>query len=56
MLEIVVEDDGFGLFDQECKEVVKWGCWLDEMVLGIGFGLFIVVDLVVFYGGWLMLD
>lgn len=50
-LEICIEDNGLGLIDEQVKVVFKWGVCLDEKVLGFGFGLFIVIDLVRVYEG-----
>lgn len=56
MFELVVEDDGPGLTEEERKEAVKRGRRLDETVPGTGLGLAIVADLAALYGGRLELD
>ncbi len=56
MLEIVIEDDGPGLSEEERREAVKRGRRLDETVPGTGLGLSIVADLSALYGGHLDLD
>ncbi|WP_346914576.1 ATP-binding protein [uncultured Roseibium sp.] len=56
MFELVVEDDGPGLSEEERKEAVKRGRRLDETVPGTGLGLSIVADLAALYGGRLELD
>ena len=56
LFEIMVEDDGPGLSDAQCREAVKRGKRLDETVPGTGLGLSIVADLAGLYGGRLELD
>lgn len=56
MFELVVEDDGPGLSEEERKEAVKRGRRLDETVPGTGLGLSIVADLAALYGGRLELE
>ncbi|MEJ8473973.1 ATP-binding protein [Roseibium algae] len=56
LFQIVVEDDGPGLSESECREAVKRGKRLDETVPGTGLGLSIVADLAGLYGGYLELD
>lgn len=51
LLEIVVEDDGPGLTEEQRREAVKRGRRLDESVPGTGLGLSIVADLAALYGG-----
>jgi len=51
LFEVVVEDDGPGLSEEERKEAVKRGRRLDETVPGTGLGLSIVADLAALYGG-----
>ncbi len=51
MLEIVVEDDGPGLSEAECREAMRRGKRLDETQPGSGLGLSIVRDLADLYGG-----
>lgn len=51
MLEIVVEDDGPGLSEQERKEAMRRGRRLDESQPGSGLGLSIVRDLAELYNG-----
>lgn len=55
MFEILVEDDGPGLTQEERREAVKRGRRLDETVPGTGLGLSIVADLAALYGGRLEL-
>ena len=55
LFEILVEDDGPGLSEEECREAVKRGRRLDETVPGTGLGLSIVADLAALYGGQLEL-
>ncbi|MCZ6604248.1 MAG: HAMP domain-containing sensor histidine kinase [Alphaproteobacteria bacterium] len=50
-LVITVDDDGPGLNEEECVEVLKRGKRLDESVPGTGLGLAIVVDIAGLYGG-----
>lgn len=50
-IEIIVEDDGPGLTEEQRKEAVKRGKRLDETVPGTGLGLSIVADLSALYGG-----
>ncbi|MBD8893479.1 sensor histidine kinase [Labrenzia suaedae] len=56
LFELVVEDDGPGLSEEERREAVKRGKRLDETVPGTGLGLSIVADLAALYGGRLDLD
>lgn len=56
MVEIVVEDDGAGLSEDQRREAIKRGRRLDETVPGTGLGLSIVADLAALYGGRLTLD
>lgn len=51
LLEILVEDDGPGLTEDQRREAVKRGRRLDESVPGTGLGLSIVADLAALYGG-----
>ncbi len=51
MLEIVVEDDGPGLSEEECREAMRRGRRLDETQPGSGLGLSIVRDLAELYDG-----
>jgi len=51
MLEIVVEDDGPGLSDEECRQAMRRGKRLDETQPGSGLGLSIVRDLADLYDG-----
>jgi signal transduction histidine kinase len=55
MLQIVVDDDGRGLSEQERAQVSRRGQRLDESKPGSGLGLSIVVDLAALYGGSLTL-
>jgi signal transduction histidine kinase len=54
-LLIRVEDDGPGLDDQACAQVLERGVRLDEQAPGTGLGLAIVTDLARAYGGALTL-
>lgn len=51
VLQIVVEDDGAGLSEQERRAVFQRGRRLDEQVQGSGLGLGIVSELISVYGG-----
>lgn len=51
VLQIVVEDDGAGLSEQEQRAVFQRGRRLDEQVQGSGLGLGIVSELISVYGG-----
>lgn len=51
MLEMVVEDDGKGILDEEKENVLGRGVRLDEAKPGAGIGLSIVQDIVEMYGG-----
>ncbi|GLQ17959.1 ATPase [Maritalea porphyrae] len=51
LLQIVVEDDGAGLSEQEKRAVFQRGRRLDEQVQGSGLGLGIVSELISVYGG-----
>ena len=55
MLQIVVDDDGGGLSEQERAQVSRRGQRLDESKPGSGLGLSIVIDLAALYGGSLTL-
>ena len=50
-LEIIVEDDGDGLSEDEQRAVFQRGRRLDEQVQGSGLGLGIVSELISVYGG-----
>ena len=50
-LELIVEDDGPGMSDEEAAQAFERGTRLDEQVPGHGLGLAIVHDLVESYGG-----
>ncbi|MGB7453513.1 MAG: sensor histidine kinase [Lysobacterales bacterium] len=54
-LEIVVEDDGPGIAENEFDNVVRRGRRLDESIPGHGQGLGIVKDIAALYGGALKL-
>ena len=56
MFELVIEDDGEGLSEEQRRQAVKRGQRLDETVPGTGLGLSIVADLASLYGGELTLD
>ncbi|WP_331461895.1 ATP-binding protein [Roseibium limicola] len=55
-LEVVIEDDGPGLSEEQMREAVKRGRRLDETVPGTGLGLSIVADLAALYGGAVRLE
>lgn len=55
-LEILVEDDGPGIADEEYKNVMRRGRRLDESMPGHGQGLGIVKDICALYGGKLKLS
>lgn len=55
-LRILVEDDGPGLSEEECRAVLERGVRLDEAMPGSGLGLAIVRDLAGIYDGGLELD
>jgi signal transduction histidine kinase len=55
-LELVVEDDGPGMADEEAAQAFERGTRLDEQVPGHGLGLAIVHELVDSYGGGIELD
>ncbi|MCC5996268.1 MAG: sensor histidine kinase [Oceanicaulis sp.] len=55
-LEIVVEDDGPGLSEEQRRQALARGVRLDEQAPGTGLGLAIVTDLARAYGGELTLD
>ena len=55
-LEIVVEDDGPGIAENEFDNVVHRGRRLDESIPGHGQGLGIVKDIAALYGGVLKLS
>ena len=50
-INIVVEDDGKGLDDEDIQHLTKRGTRLDENVEGHGLGLAIVNDIVKLYEG-----
>lgn len=55
-LQITIEDDGPGLSEAECDQVLARGVRLDEQAPGAGLGLAIVADLARAYEGALRLD
>ncbi len=55
-LEILVEDDGPGIADEEYENVMHRGSRLDESIPGHGQGLGIVKDICALYGGQLKLS
>ena len=54
-LEIIVEDDGPGIDEEEFENVMRRGHKLDESMPGHGQGLGIVKDIAALYGGSLKL-
>jgi signal transduction histidine kinase len=54
-MRIVIEDDGPGMTEDECRLALKRGTRLDESTPGSGLGLAIVRDIVSEYGGTLSL-
>lgn len=54
-IAIVIEDDGPGLTDAECQQVLSRGTRLDESRSGSGLGLSIVAELAGLYRGHLSL-
>src|SRR5690606_7659989 len=55
VLVIEIEDDGPGLTEAECEQVLSRGTRLDESRSGSGLGLSIVAELAGLYGGSLAL-
>jgi signal transduction histidine kinase len=55
-LQIIVEDDGPGIPEDEIETALKRGARLDEATPGSGLGLAIVDDLALAYGGSLSLS
>jgi signal transduction histidine kinase len=55
-LLVTIEDDGPGLPAERRAEVLERGRRLDEQIPGSGFGLAIVADIALLYGGRLALD
>lgn len=55
-LELVVEDDGPGVPEEERAAALNWGQRLDEAPPGTGFGLSIVCDIATLYAGTVSLD
>jgi signal transduction histidine kinase len=56
MLDIIVEDDGAGLTDDEIARVMTRGARLDEAAPGQGLGLSILAETVELYAGQLLFD
>ena len=55
-VEIVVEDDGEGMADEQLQQAGLRGRRFDERVDGTGLGLSIVADIAQTYGGALALE
>jgi signal transduction histidine kinase len=55
-LNLVIEDDGPGLEEEEIVEAMKRGSRLDESKPGTGLGLSIVLEIAREYGGMVKLD
>jgi len=55
-IEIIVEDDGPGIPDQDIKQAVERGVRLDETTPGTGLGLNIVSEMAHSYRGKLTLS
>ena len=56
LFEIVVEDDGPGLSEQDIERAMARGSRLDEAAPGQGLGLSILKETVDLYGGQLLFD
>lgn len=56
LMEIVVEDDGPGLTDEEVRRVMERGARLDEAAPGQGLGLSILKETVDLYAGELLFE
>ncbi len=54
-ITLVIEDDGIGIAEEKCKQVLKRGVRLDESTPGTGLGLNIVNELAHSYRGDLIL-
>lgn len=55
-LQLIIEDDGCGISEQQFKHALQRGARLDEKVTGSGLGLNIVQDIVESYQGSIQLD
>lgn len=55
-IELVIEDDGPGIPEEQAREALRRGRRLDETKPGTGLGLAIVADLAKEYGGTLLLE
>ncbi len=55
-LELMIEDDGPGIPEEQAREALRRGRRLDETKPGTGLGLAIVADLAKEYGGTLLLE
>jgi len=56
MLEILIEDDGPGMSEEQAKTALQRGVRLDEQAPGTGLGLSIVADLAKAYEGTVRFD
>ena len=55
-ISLVIEDDGIGIAEEKCKQVLNRGVRLDESTPGTGLGLHIVNELAHSYRGDLILS
>ncbi|MCW8348564.1 ATP-binding protein [Vibrio sp. ZSDZ65] len=56
MIQIIIEDDGIGIPEEQCRSVIKRGVRLDETTPGTGLGLNIVSEMAHGYRGELVLS
>ena len=55
-IELIVEDNGIGIDEQERGEIIKRGARLDTQEQGQGIGMAVVVDIVASYQGTLTIE